>query len=383
MQGLAPARLECYRALFDPRWIPADLVGRDKELSFLRGFLVDNLAIKQEHPSNDGPGSAILINGMGGIGKATLARKAMHAVAARGEHEGFLPPVSIDCREKEQGQVMAEIAGSFKLPDETRLGTPSTSSTWNVLSSWLRKHVDCTRVNVCLSNIETMPLPFVVKLASNLKSLGVNMILTTRARYNATFIDQVDVDISLDEYRPGDLHRIVDTRARCAFDDIVSADTTRFITDAVIEYDSPRPLPCINILRALYPRLKNDQATSVLSLDVVQQCIRHALPDLGYGEFDMADYFSGAPVHAIVFVDNILSWFDRGDECYLPHPALENMYHMACEHLDITTTSDEFNGTVADLLAHNILVKSNHGPGMYFMMVPPSIMRTFIDEVLC
>ena len=307
----------------------------------------------------------------------------MHVVAVRDELAGFLPPISIDCREKEQGQLLAELAAKFKLQEDPCSVATSTNGTWSMLSTWLRKHVDCSRVNVCLSNIETMALPFVVKLSSNLRHLGINLLLTTRVKHNTSFIEQVDVNVSLDEYRPVDLHEIVDARARSAFDDMLSTDTTKFITDAVIEYDFPRPQPCINVLRALYPRVKGASGKGAVSFDVMQDCIRHALPDIGYGEFDMADFFSNAPIQAIVFVDNIVSWFDTSGECYLPHPVLENMYRMACEHLDITNTTTEFDGTLADLMAHNILVKSNLGRGAYFMMLPPSIMRSFIDEVLC
>jgi hypothetical protein len=406
-------RLDAYKALFDPYYIPALLVGRKKESAFLKGFLYDNLATNHGTESADVHGTAIMLNGLHGIGKSTLVHKVMADLCQDpGRPTSLrLSNVTINCLEKDEAQLLGDLAAKLEIDIGTHgissgeLTSPNVaccagetggssavhpvsivgntgniSTTWSTISACLRKQARQIAYNIFFNNVESVPLKFFNKLACNLKHQGLNLLMATSMRHNNYFIENLDMSIDLDVYKMADLHEIVDQRARVAFPGIDSS-VGHFITDAVVGFDSPRPGPCINIMKHLYPHVKALDADAI-TLEMLQESVKNALPEISYNELDLAEFFGNAPIQNIIFLDNIVGKLETSAQLYITRPELQDIFNGSCESLDMEPMPGEFDTMMADMMASNIFLKSNHQQGSYFTMIPARLIKGYVDATI-
>ncbi len=383
MQSTKPARLEGYRALFDPQYIPPLLVGRKKEAAFLKGFLTDSVALKLASTTGDSSGMVVMVNGLKGIGKATLVRKVVGEL--HDEHVDAAPlrlkNISINCVEKDEAQLLGDLLSKLDIDLSLPVSSPvDIAGSWSTISALLRKRAASTAYTVFFNNVECVPLRFFNKLAWNLKHQGMNLLMSTSMRHNNYFIENLDLCIDLDVYNLGDLNEIVDQRARLAFPDI-DARIGHFITDSVVAFDSPRPGPCINVMKNLYPHVAEGN-TEAISLDLLQNSVKSALPEISYNELELAEFFADASIQKIIFLDNIIGRLEMSGQFYFSTRELKEIYGITCESLDIEPASDELNTFMAELMACNILLKSNHQPGSFFTMIPSHLIKGYIDATI-
>ncbi len=383
MQSTRAARLEGYRALFDPHYVPPLLVGRKKEAAFLKGFLVDSVALKLASTPNDASGMAVMMNGLKGIGKATLVRKVVGELQEA--HVDATPlrlqNISINCVEKDEAQLLGDLLAKLDIDLQLPASSPvDVARTWSTISAVLRKRAPSTAYTVFFNNVECVPLPFFNKLAGNLKHQGLNLLMSTSMRHNNYFIENLDLSIDLDVYKMGDLNEIVEGRARLAFPGM-DARVGHFITDSVVAFDSARPGPCINVMKYLYPHVAEGSADAI-SLELIQDSVKNALPEISYNELELAEFFADASVQKVIFLDNIIGHAEASGQFYLSRAELKGIYDATCESLDMEPTPDEFNTFMAELMACNVLLKSNHQPGSFFTMVPLHIIKGYIDATI-
>jgi Cdc6-like AAA superfamily ATPase len=383
MQSTKPARLEGYRALFDPHYVPPLLVGRKKEAAFLKGFITDSVALKLASATGDSSGMVVMVNGLKGVGKATLVRKV---VGELHDEQLITAPlrlqnISINCVEKDEAQLLGDLLSKMDI-DLPLLASSSVdvAGTWNTISAVLRKRAANTAYTVFFNNVECVPLRFFNKLAWNLKHHGMNLLMSTSMRHNNYFIENLDLSIDLDVYKLGDLNEIVDQRAKLAFPGIDSR-VGHFITDSVVAFDSPRPGPCINVMKNLYPHVAEGNAEAI-SLELVQDNVKNALPEISYNELELAEFFADASIQKVIFLDNIMGRLEASGQFYFSTGELKEIYDMTCESLDMEPAADELNTFMAELMACNILLKSNHQPGSFFTMIPSQLIKGYIDATI-
>jgi hypothetical protein len=384
MQTSRPgSNLDGYRALFDPQYIPSVLVGREREQDFLKGFLHDNVVVKSEHGTGESIGTSVMLNGLRGVGKATLVRKVLLDLCkdCTDEIPLKIANIWINCSEKDETQLLQDFMIKLAIePDQAFVEKLDTSSTWNMINAFLRKEMRHSVYNVFFNNVECVSLQIFNKLAANLKNLGLNLLMTTSMRHNNYFIDNLDLAIDLDVYNISDLHEIVDHRARIAFPELES-DVSRFITDAVVGFDSPRPGPCINVLKYLYPHL-HAQNLDAISLEMIQESVKNALPGISYNELDIAEFFGNVTVEKIIFLDNVVSFHETSGHFYISKTELHDLFMNSCESMNIEPRTGEFDEILADMMASNIYMKSNQEPGKFFTMIPSRLIKSYIDVVL-
>lgn len=384
MQTSKPgSNLDGYRALFDPQYIPAVLVGREKESNFLKGFLLDNFAVKSEHGTSENLGTSVMVNGLRGVGKATLVRKVMQDLCKDCTVENPLQVVNIwiNCNEKDEFQLLLDIMANLAIePGQAPEEKMDLPTAWSMINGFFRKAIRCSAFNLFFNNVESVSLNVFNKLASNLKNLGLNLLMATNMRHNNYFIDNLDLAIDLDVYKINDLHEIVDHRARIAFPTIES-DVSRFITDTVVEFDSPRPGPCINVLKYLYPHLHSTNLDTI-SLEMVQECVKNAVPEISYNELELAEFFANASIERMIFLDNVVSYHETSGKFYISNAELHDLFTNSCESLEMEPRAGEFDEILADMMASNIFMKSNQKPGNFFTIVPPRLVKGYIDVVL-
>ncbi|MEX2727021.1 MAG: hypothetical protein Q6353_007200 [Candidatus Sigynarchaeum springense] len=383
MQFTKAARLEGYRALFDPHYVPPLLVGRTKEAGFLKGFLADSVALKLASHIPDTSGMAVMMNGLKGVGKATLVRKVVNELQEA--HVGTSPirlqNIDINCIEKDEAQLLGDLLAKLDIDLGLPAGSPvDVAGTWNAILAILRKRAATTAYTVFFNNVECVPLRFFNKLAWNLKHQGMNLLMATSMRHNNYFIENLDLSMDLDVYKIGDLNEIVEQRARIAFPGM-DPRVGQFITDSVVAFDSARPGPCINVMKYLYPHVVEGNADSI-SLGLIQDSVKNALPEISYNELELAEFFADASIQKIIFLDNIIGHVEASGQFYISRGKLKEVYDMTCESLDMEPIVNEFNTFMAELMACNILLKSNHQPGSFFTMIPLQLIKGYIDATI-
>jgi hypothetical protein len=292
-----------------------------------------------------------------------------------------LQNISINCLEKDEAQLLGDLLGKLgiELPPVVSQSV-DVAGTWNTISAILRKRAASTAYTVFFNNVECVPLRFFNKLAWNLKHQGMNLLMATSMRHNNYFIENLDLGIDLDVYRLSDLTEIVDGRAKIAFPGM-DPRVGQFITDSVVAFDSPRPGPCINVMKNLYPHVIEGNADSI-SLEQIQDCVKNALPEISYNELELAEFFAEASVQKIIFLDNVMGQMEASGQFYLSKGGLREIYDMTCESLDMEPATDEFSTFMADLMACNIFLKSNHQPDSFFTLIPASLIKGYIDAVI-
>ncbi len=383
MQSTKAARLEGYKALFDPHYVPPLLVGRKKEAAFLKGFLNDSVALKLDSTTSDASGIEVMVNGLKGIGKATLIRKV---VGELNDEQLVTAPlrlqnISINCVEKDEAQLLGDLLSKLDIELNLPASPPvDVAGTWSTISAVLHKRAASTAYTVFFNNVECVPPRFFNKLAWNLKQQGMNLLMSTSMRHNNYFIENLDLSINLDVYNIGDLNEIVDQRANLAFPGMDSR-VGHFITDSVVAFDSPRPGPCINVMKYLYPHVAERNADAI-SLELIQDSVKNALPEISYNELELAEFFADASIQKVIFLDNIIGRLETSGQFYLSSGHLKETYDATCESLDMEPSASEFNTFTAELMACNILLKSNHQPGSFFIMIPTHLIKGYIDATI-
>nr|MDO8110364.1 hypothetical protein [Candidatus Sigynarchaeota archaeon] len=264
--------------------------------------------------------------------------------------------------------------------DAATVDAHDTARTWDAIAGFLRKQSKRTAYNLFFNNVECVPLKFFNKLASNLKGLGLNLLMATSMRHNNFFIDNLDMSMDLDVYNIADLNEIVDQRARAAFPGLNSS-ASKFITDAVVAFDSARPGPCIAVMKHLYPRVQSGTVDEI-SLNVLQESVKNALPEISYNELELAEFFANASIQKVIFLDNVIGHHETSGRFYITKAELQDVFNLSCESLEMEPRGEEFNDILADMLANNIFLKSNHQPNSFFSMIPARLIKGYIDVTL-
>ncbi|MBD3186060.1 hypothetical protein GF325_04450 [Candidatus Bathyarchaeota archaeon] len=378
---MAVNNIEAYRCLFDQDHVPKMVIGRQREMKLVSGFLLENFSLRDNEMSDDRYGSAIMVEGLRGLGKSTMSRKVLIDLKTKHTaNKANMNFFTLNCWDKDEQQLLMDFTSKLKIPmADTKPVFSSTRDAWNIIYHYLRRHTDRC-YNILISNSDFIPIRFFNKLLVNLKCLGINLVFTSRVGNSFQFLEHVDMCLNLDVYSLGDLNTIVEQRYQKAFLDQDNS-IPKFITDTVVEFDTSRPGPCIAILKHLYPRLRDGHGEDI-SLEIIQHAIRHQLPNLSYSEFELVDFMQEATISMLLFLDNITTHFMSSGNYYLNGDDLRELYNMSCETLYIEPSVDEFSNYLARMLQHHILLKSNNDPSLFFSIVPANLLKSYLDEVL-
>ncbi|TFF63451.1 MAG: AAA family ATPase, partial [Promethearchaeota archaeon] len=282
-------------ALFDPLYVPPELLYRRKEEESLSSILKDALS--------DSYGMNILYQGFKGIGKKALILKSINT------HFNDCYRITIDCKEKTIEELMFSLISS--LSTELHLGLninnlidSKISHLWN-LFKFLSQKPEKNLIFI-FNNSEYLETSVQRKLLNFAKNSKITIVSTISRLLHTSTIETLsyyDLKRKLKYYSYPQLLNIFKQRVTLSFNHSVDKDLLEFMTDLILENYAPVPGVGISILRELYPSLKENK--SVKYSLITEACSYHIDPDNNIDEFNLLNYLSEENMLTILFLDNL------------------------------------------------------------------------------
>jgi hypothetical protein len=379
------------RALFDPYYIPSELVGLDKEQKIMDSLLKD--AIQDQYPI------VLSLYGLRGIGKTALTKKAISNLTPLNTRES--PPIQscyVNCEEKGSNQIIFSMIDklssslNYDLPPESILHA-STSNQINMLSHLITKTQSQKKHNsllFLLDSIEyTQPL-FINKIMDICTSQFCFLVTSFNLLKSSPFLMEFkkpDIQIQLNTYTPSNLEKISMDRCNIAFTHPIERTIIRYITDLVNEFDYSVPESCLRVLRELYPVLESN---SPFIQSQIQDVSRYQFKCHSIDEISIAEFVSETDMVDRLAIDELSSFFHSQSRFYINFAELVNIYKVACENLENQFNSRNFKDFLHKLQRVDLLQPSkfnsqktstqqNPTNQLYFLTISPQMLNDILD----
>lgn len=379
------------KAIFDPNFIPPRLLFRKREIQSLNSILTDSLS--------DGFFLNILYQGINGIGKKAIVNKVIDDLSRRNNGYNDIHKVYIDCREKNFEEltfsVLNDLVNISKLNFNLEsLLNSNLSHLWNVFKLICKK----TDLNLffIFTNVEHLKPDIFKKFLHLGKENNITSIYTINKILRPTTVDilsEFDLNKKLSYFTYKELFSILKQRVLLTFSHEIDEELVKYITDLICEQYVPVPGKGIEIIRDLYPILKENQI--LRNFKLIELCQSHFDHMQINDEFSMLNYISEEDFLNIIFLDNLSNYFISNMNYYITLNELEEVYNISCESLEYGKDVNEFQDIIRELLSIGILRPSKKSQkknipyffdnlantDSYFMVISPNQLKALIDTL--
>ncbi|MFX1568140.1 MAG: hypothetical protein ACFFCV_07215 [Promethearchaeota archaeon] len=379
------------KALFDPNYIPPILLHRKKEENSL--FSILNDSISDEFNLN------ILYQGINGIGKKVIVNKVLTDLLNQNKDFIKINKISIDCKEKNPEELifllLSEINGLSNLNLDFRpLLNSEIPKLWNTF-----KYI-CNRTDSHLfflfNNVEYLEPEIFNKFLQFGKESNITLISTVNKIIRPGTMElfsEFDLKKKLELFSYQELYSILKQRMQLSFSHEIDRNLIRYITDLICEQYVPVPGKGIEIIRDLYPILKNKN--NIDNYEILDIC-QNEFDSLQISdEFNMINYLSDEDILTVVFLDNFSNYFNRKNRYYISLKELHELYEISCEILEYEKEFNEFCRITNEFLNIGIIkpskrtiIKKNHYESFngvnydsFFIMMNPKQIKVIIDAI--
>jgi len=379
------------RAVFDPNYIPPQILYRSKEEHTLYSILNDSLS--------DNFCLNILYQGIQGIGKKVIINKVINDLVDKNNEIRKFHEISINCREKNVEEIiislLTEINGFRNINlDYKYILNSNTSDLWNLFK------LTCKKVDVNLilifNNIELLEPEIFKKFLQYGKETKINLISTVNKILRPSTLELLnyfDLKKKLNYFTYNELYEILKQRVSLTFFHEIDKELIEYITDLIFEHYVPVPGKGIDILKEIYPFLcdkkkyKNHEI-----LDAVQnQFDSIQISD----EFSILTFISEEDLLTVLFLDNISNYFLRNSNYYITSKELLEIYYISCEAIDYEKNCEVFKSLIKMLESigilsvskryrqdkHKFIPKDFRNDNYYFLVINPKRLKAIIDAV--
>jgi len=379
------------RAVFDPNYIPPQILYRSKEehalFSILNDSFSDNFCLN------------ILYQGIQGIGKKVIVNKVINDLVDQNNEIRNFHEISINCKEKNFEEIIVSLLTeiiSFRNInlDYNCILNSNTSDLWNLFKLTSKK-VDLNLILI-FNNIEHLKPEIFKKFLQYGKETKINLISTVNKILRPSTLELLnyfDLKQKLNYYSYNELYEILKQRVSLTFLHEVDKELIEFITDLIFEHYVPVPGKGIDILREIYPFLcdqkkyKNHEI-----LDTIQnQFDSIQVSD----EFSILTYISEEDLLTVLFLDNLSNYFLKNSNYYITSKELMEIYYISCEALEYEKMGEVFKNLIKMLQNIGILSVSKkyyqenrkfipNGSiidNYYFLVLNPKRLKAIIDAV--
>ncbi|MFX1408762.1 MAG: hypothetical protein ACFFA6_00285 [Promethearchaeota archaeon] len=379
------------KAIFDPNYIPPQLLYREKEVQSLYSILDDSIA--------DRFCLNIIYQGIQGIGKKVVVNKVLKDLLAKNKELVNIHKICIDCKEKNLEDLIFSILtelnrfSSFNIDFNSILNS-KISHLWNIIK------LACKKVNSGLFflfyNIESLKPDVFKKFLQFGKESNITLISTVNTILKPSTLDllsEFDFKKKLNFFTYNELYSILKQRVSLTFTHEIDKELIRYITDLICEYYVPVPGKGIDILRDTYPLLIEKK--NFKNYEIIDICQNEFDSIQVTDEFCILNYVSEENLLTIIFLDNLSNYFLKKLNLYISLEELNEIYDISCESLEYKKNLNEFNELIKRLLSFGILSGSKRNPSKkksyllnnasnfesFFMVLNPKQLKAIVDAI--
>ncbi len=344
-------------AIFDPLFIPPELLHRERELKAAETF-VEN-GISSQYPLH------IVVSGIRGIGKTVFANFLAEKI--RKEHS--FPKVFINMRDPEGRAFLNKVVYGKKVhfSEGNSLFNCVDRNSFLIL---VLDDVDPYSNMFCRFLKKSRERNIIVIASGDSKSL-----LRKNRRGFCSYLDFV---LKLGIYTPNQLFDITLQRVKLAFPIEVNVEVVRYITDLVCEFDINRPSVSIEILRRLYPLVISGKEVTV---EVVRKCSHDLLWVLN-DDLVVLDALRCMRIESILLLEKIASHLARRvRKAYLSIREIRELYYLLCEEMEDEAAKYLFSECLDELINSGVLLRSSFNEKYFYLAIPPRFLLNLIDAI--
>ncbi len=379
------------KAIFDPNFIPPRLLFRTREVKSLSSILTDSIS--------DGFCLNILYQGISGIGKKVIVNKVIDDLSRRNNGYNDIHKVVIDCEEKNFEELTYLVLNGLVNVSKLNFNFESLLNSnlphiWNVIKLICKK----TDFNLffIFSNVEHLKPDIFKKFLHLGKENNITSIYTINKILRPPTIDilsEFDLKKRLSYFSYKELFSILKQRVLLTFSHDIDDEFIKYLTDLICEQYVPVPGKGIEIIRDIYPVLKENQ--KMRNFKLIELCQSHFDQMQINDEFSMLNYISEEDFLHLIFLDNLSNYFISNMNYYITLHELEEIYNISCEALEYEKNMNEFQNIVKEMLNIGILRPSKNSQrenspyffdnsaktNSYFMVMSPNQLKTLIDTL--
>jgi len=379
------------KAIFDPNYIPKQILFRSQEVHSLYSILKDSFS--------DNFCLNILYQGIQGIGKKVIINRVLKDLSIQSHNNLNHHQIIVDCKHKSYEDIivaiLTEINGIYNFNlDFNCFINSNISDLWNLF-----KFV-CKKINSNLlfvfNNIEKLSPELLKKLLQYGKEQKISFISTINKVLKPSSLDLLnnfDLTKKLGYYSYQQLFEILKQRVSITFLNQIDKEIVEIITDLIFEHYVPVPGKGIEILKELYPLLNEKSKYNILDiLEIIQnQFDTIQLSD----EFNLLSYISEEELLTILFLDNISSYFLKNRHYYITSKELKELYYISCETIEYDKILEHFYDIIKKFQSIGILsvskrnLRYNHklisnqifSGKFFFLVINPKRLKTIVDTI--
>ncbi len=379
------------KALFDPNYIPPKILYRKKEENSFFSILKDSIS--------DGFCLNIIYYGMNGIGKKVIINKVISDLLMENHDYHQFNKVCVDCKIKETQElifsILTELLNNCNLNFDYRtILNSNLSNLWNIF-----KFI-CTKINshlfLIFNNSEYLEPEIFHKFLQFSKETNITLISTVNKFLKPGTMDLIskfDFKYKLDCFSYHELYSILKQRVLLSFPHEVDKNLIKFITDLICEEYVPVPGKGIEILRDIYPIIKNSKGS--FNFELIDICHNEFDKYQISDEFNIINYLSEEDILTVIFLDNLSNHFISKMNYYISFNELMECYELSCEYLEYAKNYNEFYNLIEDMLNMGIIKPSKRtyyrndthkrfsskNCNFFFTIINPKQIKVIIDTI--
>ena len=344
-------------AIFDPLFIPPELLHRERELKAAKTFIENG--ISSQYPLH------IVVSGIRGIGKTVFA----NYLAERIRKEYGFPKVFINMNDPENRIFLNKVVYGKNFHFRER-DIPIDRAHKNSFLILVMDDVDPYSNMFCRFLKKSRERNIIVIASGDSRSL--------LRKSHSSFCSHLDFILKLGIYTPSQLFDITLQRVKLAFPIEVDIEVIQYITDLVCEFDVNRPSVSIEILRRLYPLVISGKEVTV---EVVRKC-SHDLLWILNDDLMVLDALRNMRIESILLLEKIaLHLLRRPKKAYLSLREIRELYNLLCDEIGDNMAKYLFNECLEELTSSDTLFKSSFNEKYFYLAIPPKLLLDLIDTI--
>lgn len=379
------------KALFDVNYIPPTLLYRVKEENNLTSLLNDSLS--------DNFCCRILYQGLQGIGKKAIVNKVIKDLITKNKSNSIIYELIVDCKEKALTEIIFSLITDLSKISKCDINLTSFLS-YNISELWNTFKLVMSRIKnpliLVFNNTEDLaPSNFkkILKYSQETKTTLISTVNRVNRTDNLDLLNEFDYKKKLDFYSYSELLEILKQRVTLTFMHETDSELIEYITDLIFEHYVPVPGKGIEILKELYPLLKNPNHNQHLDyINLIQS--QFDLIQVS-DEFSLLSYISEEELLMVIFLDNLANYFLSNSKYFISNEQLWELYAITCESIEYDVSRIQYYTIIQNLKSVGLINISKKNlkldktsefnkissDSYYYLIINPRQLKAIVDAI--